>query len=213
MRRPSLAAALALLASPAGAADISPDTYRPCLGQPRCTIGAATLRAEAAGPAVFAEQIDSARGSVPGLGVMHDPGNGFNEPELQGPVGAGADRRGGERIVVDFAPPQVVAVIVVAHLFNPDDVPGDAAEEALIEGFAGGQSLGLIALASLSATTMRLRGPVGEMNAVNAEAGETMLIAPFLGQAVDRIVFSSAPVAAGDTSDYSVHRLIARPPG
>ncbi len=207
-----LAAAMVLWALPAAALDISPETYGHCLGAPACRIGAAWIVAEPSDDdARLAEQLDQERGAMAGLGVAHNAGNGFNNPEIQGAVAPGDRAHTGERLVVAFDTPHRVTTITLAHLFNPETVPGDAAEEALVEGFSNGESLGVISVASLSRTTTRLTGPVGQMTEVSPEAGAIMLIGPFVGAPVDRLVFRARGVEAGDTSDYSVARITALP--
>ncbi|GMG84906.1 hypothetical protein LNKW23_41220 [Paralimibaculum aggregatum] len=201
-----LVAAAALAALPAQAFVIDPRTYGPCLGAARCSIGPAVLSAMPEG-ASFAQQIDAARGNVRGLGIAHDPGNGFNEAELQGPVGEGAEQRGGEGIRIDFAVPQRIGSVILAHLFHPGSVAGDATERAIIRGYSGETALGTISVSSREDGSIAASGPLEQAQLVSAEAGVIYLKHPFPGAALTRIEFTAAAVAAGDTSDYSLARI------
>lgn len=203
----ALATALGLgLGTPAAGFVIEPGTYAPCLGQSRCTLGAATLIAQPTG-AVLAQQIDTARGSVRGLGIAHDAGNGFNEPELQGAV-AGA---GGERLEILFDAPHRIDVIILAHLFGPDRIAADPEEQAVLEAFGASGSLGRITVTSRADGTIAASGPVAGAQRVSAEAGVTYLKEPFLAAEISRLVFSSAAVESGDSSDYSISRIDLAP--
>lgn len=206
----------ALTSWPATAIDISPLTYGPCLGMPACRIGQAELIAEPReDDARLAEQIDRSRGSVAGLGVAHDGGNGFNNPEIQGALReAGREagsRHGGERLVVIFDAPHVVTSVIVAHLFNPDTVPGDAAEVALMAGFRDGRSLGVVRLASRPGGQWAVSGPVNAVVGIAPQAGAAMLMGPFHGAPIDRLVFSAPAVDGQDSSDYSLARITGHP--
>lgn len=201
------AAALALAAE-AGAVELGPDAWQGCLGRASCTLGAVTLEAGGAG-ATLAEQIDRARGGVAGLGVARDPGNGFNEAEIQGPVGALGTA--GETLTVRFDRPHRIGLIDVAHLFSPAQIPADPAETAVIEGFAGGRALGAVRLTHAGAAAIRLEGPAAGHAVLMPEAGLIRILAPFGAEAPDRLVFSAPAVAEGDTADYSLARIEAEP--
>ncbi len=195
------------LATPAAGFEIGPESYRICLGRTDCDLGAARLRAlgdDPGRPARFTEQDDPARGGVRGLGVAHAPGNGFNDPELQGPVAGGS----GERIEVSYPAPQRVRAITIAHLFNPEHIDADPTEEAIIEGFLGAEPVGTIVVTSLTDRSVQLIGPGGQVHRSSTEAGVIDLAAPFAGVAVDRLVFSAPGVPAGDSSDYSIARIL-----
>ncbi len=206
------AAAVLGVAATAAAFEIRPEVYKTCLGLAECDLGAARLVArggDAGRPAVLAEQDDPARGGVRGLGVAHAPGNGFNDPELQGPV-AGA---GAERIEVVYARPQRVRAITVAHLFNPQHIGDDPTEEAVIEAFLDGETVGTVVLTSLDDRTVSALGPVGTVDRRSTEAGVIDLEDPFADAIVDRLVFSAPGVPAGDSSDYSIARIATEPAG
>lgn len=193
--------AAAALARPAQAERFGPQDWQPCLGQAVCEVAGLRLAAgSASGPATFAEQVDAERGGAPGLGVMADPGNGFNDPELQGPVGD----RGGERIEVELVPPRAVISITLAHLFNPEEVEGDPPETAIIEGFAGGESLGTVTVVSERAGEIRLDGPAAGADRLPGGGGGVLIRAPFGAREVSRVVFTAAAVTSGDSADYSI---------
>lgn len=193
--------ALAALALPARAEQFGPADWQACLGQAACEVAGLRLAARSAGgSAAFAEQVDTERGGPPGLGVMADPGNGFNDPELQGPVGG----RGGERIEVELVPPRAVVSITLAHLFNPEEVDGDPPEAAIIEGFAGSESLGTVTVLSEGAGRVRLDGLAAGADRLPGGGGATLIRAPFGARDVSRLVFTAAAVASGDSADYSI---------
>jgi hypothetical protein len=204
----SAGALIALVSSAALATEIGPANWSACLGRPACGIGEARLVAGGAGGAArFAEQADPDRGAVPGLGVQADPGNGFNDPELQGPV-SGA---GGETIAVEWRRPQRILAITIAHLFNPEHISDDPAERAVIEARAGGERLAVLELTSVDDSTVRLAGAGGGTKRLSLEAGVVLVMDPFDGRAVDRLVFSAPPVPSGDTSDYSIASIRSEP--
>lgn len=200
-------AALALAAG-ACAFELGPEAWQGCLGRPVCEIGAVRIEAGGAG-ALLAEQIDRARGGVAGLGVARDPGNGFNDAELQGPVAALGTA--GETITVRFARPHRIRSIDIAHLFSPAQIPADPPETAVIEGFAGDRRLGTLRLVHLGAARSGLEGPAAGHTALLPEAGLFRILEPFAGAAPDRLVFSAPPVPEGDSADYSVAGIAAEP--
>lgn len=212
-------AALALAAAGVGATDLNfvpagveivPASYRAagCLDRPACQIGAAILSAEQAGEARFVEQ-DFA--GVYGLGIAATNTNADRDEEIQGPI---ADLGvPGERLTVTFAVPHVIDRIVIGHLYNPN-MPGDPMETAIIEGFSGEESLGILRLQSVDDTagafTLEGNASVGAVRRLDVTAGQYVLFSPF-GAAVDRVVLTGAEVVSGDTADFSLVALGARP--
>lgn len=194
----------------AGTVEIVPAAYLAagCIGSRTCTVAGAELSAGPAPDARFARQDFAA---VVGLGVAATDTGADRDDEIQGPV----DDRGlsGESVTVTFAAPHRVGRIVLAHLYNPE-MPGDPPETAIIEGFRAGESLGQLRLTSINdeSGAFRLAGDarIGAVRRLDTRAGQYVLFEPF-GTPVDRVVFSAPAVPSGDTSDYSLVSLAARP--
>ncbi|MEM9146254.1 MAG: hypothetical protein AAGC57_08645 [Pseudomonadota bacterium] len=191
-----------------GALALDAAAWAPCIGQTTCSIPGLQLSAAGAtATARLSQQIDRARGAVPGLGVEHDLGNGFNDAELQGPVGG----QGGERLVIAFDTPQTIAEITLVYLFNPAHVPGDPAETALISASLGDTHLGRIAVTSVDDATVTLDGPAEAAKLAASGSGTIRVLRPFAGRSVDRLVFSATAVTAGDSSDYALGAILTGP--
>lgn len=196
--------------APAAEVVVDLDTVRAadCEGAAACTLGAAVL---SAGPAPRARLGAQDYGGVVGLGVAATATGADRDDELQGPVIESA--LPGETLTIEFERPHAVARIVIGHLYNPD-MPGDPAETAIIEAFRDGESLGTLRLQSISDAegAFALGGTAGvaSVRRLDARAGQYLMTEPFRGR-VDRLVFRAGAVSRGDTADYSVVSMVARP--
>ncbi|MGF1503042.1 MAG: hypothetical protein ACFBSD_14615 [Paracoccaceae bacterium] len=192
--------------APGGEMRVDARSARACLGARGCRLDRARLEAAPPG-ARISLQIDRARGGVSGLGIARDPGNGFNDAELQGPVAG----RGGERLTIRLDGPHLIGEIRLAHLFNPEHIDGDPAEAAVVDAWLGAEPVGRLRVTSLDDREIAVEGPVEDARRVSPVAGVIRLIEPFRGAPVDRVVFSAAAVEGGDSSDYSLNLFRATP--
>ena len=212
--RPSHAAAVlaALLAGSAAGEELvvtAEDAIAAgCIAMPACRVGGLELTAGPAPEARFSRQHYS---GVTGLGVAATDTGADRDDEIQGPI---LDRGlPGESVILAFDRPHRITRLVVAHLYNPD-MPGDPPETAVIEGFLEGQSLGALRLTSvdddLGAFALEGTAGVGAVRRLDTLAGQYVFLEPFAGP-VDQVLLGAAPVASGDTADYSFVSLTAAP--
>jgi len=204
-----IAGAATAAAMAAQAAVITPESYRAsgCIGAADCRIGAARI---VAGPAPGARLGEQFFRDVVGLGVTLTDTGADRDRELQGPIMA--DAVPGETISIAYDAPHAIESIVIAHLYNPG-VAGDPTEEAIIEGFRDGARIGSLIVHSESdgPGDFTISGNhTATVHRHSVSAGAFSIETPFAA-AVDRLVFRATAVGSGDTSDYSVVSIIARP--
>ena len=202
-----VAAGIAAAATSAGSArEITPESAAGCFGRSVCEVAGIRLAAFGGDnrPARLVLQVDAERGGA-GIGVDHDPGNGFNDAEIQGSVGGA----GGEALEVRFPGQRRVEAIAFAHLFNPDLIPDDPVETAVVVAYAGGEAIARIAVTS-----------VGEGFEIDGDAalahdpgapGVVRVLEPFGALEPDRLVFTAPGVEGGDSADYSVAAIRVAP--
>ena len=180
----------------AGAVVIDPTSYAAagCLGATSCAIGGATL--SALGPSATFDEQDFA--GQKGLGISSDITSGqARDLEIQGDSGSQ------EGVEIDFADPQIVTKIQLAHFYNPDAFASDPQEIAIITGDGLSGTLQVLDNAGNFILTGDLIGATPSL--VDAGKGLWQLLNPFGSNAISALTLKAADTPKGaDNSDYSI---------
>ena len=179
----------------AGAVVIDPTTYTGCLGATSCTIGIATLSALPS-DATFDEQNFAGQ---KGLGINFINTGQGRDPEIQG------DNGSVEAVKIDFANPQIVTTIQLAHFYNPDEFSTDPQEIAIIAGDVEVGTLQVLNNAGgfILGGAFALSGATASL--VDVSKGLWQILNPFGSNAISDLTFSAQDTPKGaDNSDYSI---------